>query len=224
MTVTIAIVGAESTGKSSLARALAESVAEATGLPCTAVPEFLRAWCDREGRTPRVDEQAGIAAEQQGRIEAAAADHALVVCDTTPLMTAVYSQLLFSDTSLEAHAIGYQRTMTLTLLTALDLPWVPDGLQRDGPQVRAPVDAALRDLLIGHQLPFALVAGQGPARIQAALDAVAPLLRALPAPRRGLFTRLDERNAAPAARPWSCEFCDDPACAAQEHALRRAAP
>ncbi|MEP7280445.1 MAG: hypothetical protein ABI696_00590 [Rubrivivax sp.] len=50
------------------------------------------------------------------------------------------------------------------------------------------------------------------ATLQSALDAVAPLLRALPAPRDGLFTRLAARNAAPAARAWRCERCDDPLC------------
>lgn len=217
MTIRIAIVGAESTGKSTLARQLAEALAEATGLACTTVPEWLREWCEREGRTPRADEQAGIAAEQHARIEAAAASHEIVVCDTTALMTAVYSRLLFGDRSLEAMAVMHHLRIPLTLLTALDLPWEPDGLQRDGPQVRAPVDALVRELLIGHGLRWSLVSGTGPARLQSALDAVAPLLRGRPAPRRGLFTRLDRRNAEPAARTWSCDFCDDPGC---EHRLR----
>ena len=39
-------------------------------------------------------------------------------------------------------------TAALTLLTALDIDWQPDP-QRDGPQVREPVDTALRELLIG---------------------------------------------------------------------------
>jgi nicotinamide riboside kinase len=218
MTVTIAIVGAESTGKSTLALELAAALAEATGLRATAVPEFLREWCAHAGRTPRADEQAAIAAGQAARIEAAAAAHAIVVCDTTPLMTAVYSRLLFDDRSLDAMALALQRSMDLTLLTALDLPWEPDGLQRDGPHVRAPVDALVRELLIANGLPFAIVAGSGPARLQAALDAAAPLLRRCSTPGRGLFTRLADRNAEPAASTWSCEFCDDPAC---EHALRR---
>ena len=215
----IAIVGAESTGKSVLADSLAQSLAEATGLPAIAVPEWLRSWCEHEGRTPRPDEQAAIAAEQQARIEAAAQTHAIVVCDTTALMTAVYSRMLFHDRSLEPMALAHQRTMAITLLTALDLPWVADGLQRDGPQVRTPVDDLVRELLISHALPWALVAGSGPARLHSALDAVAPLLRGRETPRQGLFSRLRERNAEPAARAWSCEFCDDPGC---EHALRRA--
>jgi nicotinamide riboside kinase len=217
----IAIVGAESTGKSVLADTLARTLAEATGLSAVAVPEWLRSWCEREGRTPRPEEQAAIAAEQHSRIEAAARRHAIVVCDTTALMTAVYSRMLFQDRALEPMAMAHQRTMAITLLTALDLPWTADGLQRDGPHVRVPVDDLVRELLIGHNLPWALVAGSGPARLQSALDAVAPLLRARDTPRRGLFSRLQARNAQPAARAWSCEFCDDPDC---EHALRRATP
>ena len=217
----IAVVGAESTGKSTLAHELAAALADATGLPCTAVPEWLRRWCEREGRTPRPDEQAAIMHRQQAHIDAAATTHAIVVCDTTPLMTAVYSRMLFDDHTLEAPALHWQRGMAITLLTALDLPWVADGLQRDGPQVQAPVDALLRELLVAHQLPWALVGGQGPARLQAAFDAIAPLVRSLPSPRRGLFTRLAERNAEAAARPWTCGQCDDPAC---EHRLRALAP
>lgn len=214
----IAIVGAESTGKTELALALAWRIEKHTGLACAAVPEHLRAWCDREGRTPRRGEQAAIAAAQSAAIDAAAARHDVVVCDTTALMTAVYSRLLFDDDSLVDAAMTWQRQCATTLLTALDLPWVADGLQRDGPQVREPVDRLLRDLLIGHRLPWALVGGVGAARVDHALDAVAPLLRERPAPRRGLFSRLDGRNAEAAARPWFCENCDDPGC---EHRARR---
>jgi nicotinamide riboside kinase len=217
----IAIVGAESTGKSTLALALAERIAAETGLRSAAVPEFLREWCERAGRTPRLDEQAGVAAEQQRRIEAAAQAHDVVVADTTPLLTAVYSRIVFGDHSLD-HDAGrwHAANVVHTLVTALDLPWVADGLQRDGEHVREPVDAALRELLSAHRIAWSRVAGAGSARAEAALDAVAPLLRARPTPKRGLFTRLAERDAAPAGQPWRCETCDLPDC---EHALRRAA-
>ena len=66
--------------------------------------------------------------------------------------------------------------MALTLLTALDLPWVADGHQRDGAHVREPVDALLRQLLVTHRLPWAVIGGEGPERLQQAVDAVAPLL------------------------------------------------
>ncbi len=217
MTLKIAILGAESTGKSTLAQDLASALADATGLRCTAVPEWLRTWCEREGRTPRPDEQLAIAETQHAQIEAAAQTHDIVVCDTTAVMTAVYSRLLFDDRSLEPLAVMHQLRMQLTLLTALDIPWQPDGLQRDGPQVREPVDNLVRELLMAHGLRWSLVSGSGAQRLQSALDAVAPMLRSRPSPRRGLFSRLDQRNAEPAARAWSCENCDDPAC---EHRLR----
>ncbi|MEO5735014.1 MAG: ATP-binding protein [Rubrivivax sp.] len=216
----IAIVGAESTGKTELAAALAERIAQLTGLQVTWVPEVLRGWCERHSRTPRQDEQRSIMTEQHARIDAAAADADVVVCDTTALMTAVYSQIVFDDGSLDDRAAVLHASIDLTLLTALDLPWVADGLQRDGPQVREPVDTRLRALLARHRLSWSLVGGQGGARLDAALDAVAPLLRQRTegkvAAGRGLFTRLADRNAEPAAQQWSCEFCDDPGC---EHRL-----
>ncbi len=220
--IVIAIVGAESTGKSWLAKAMAERLGRDTGLACAAVGEWLREWCDREGRTPRRDEQADIARIQHARIDAAAQDHAVVLCDTTALMTAAYSRLLFQDDSLLADALVQQRRMSHTLLMALDIPWVADGLQRDGPQVRAPVDTLLRGWLVDHRLPFSVVGGQGPARLAAGVDAIAPALRRRASPRAGLFTQLAERNREAAARDWRCERCDDPECEHGSLVRRRA--
>jgi nicotinamide riboside kinase len=216
----IALLGAESTGKTTLAAALTQRLSDETGLRCTWVDEWLRVWCDREGRTPRADEQAAIARTQHARIAAAAAAHDMVVCDTTALMTAVYSRLIFDDQSLDAVAAELHRTqIDLTLLTALDLPWVADGQLRDGAHVREPVDNALRGLLHAQRLPWVLVSGKSEARVDCALDAVAMLLRRRDTPRSGLLTRLQQRNAAAPARAWVCEKCDVPEC---EHAsLRR---
>ena len=166
MATLIAIVGAESTGKTALAAALAEK------LGGVAVPELLRGWCDREGRTPRPDEQAAIAAAQTAAIDAAALNSDVVTCDTTSLMTAIYSDFMFQDASLFAAALAFHRRCALTLLTALDLPWVADGLQRDGPHVQAPIDAAIRAALDSAGVVWHRVAGQGQARVEAAVQAV----------------------------------------------------
>lgn len=173
----IAIVGAESTGKSTLATALAASLAQRTGLRCTAVPEHLRDWCNRNGRTPREDEQRGIAQTQQALMDAAAAGHDIVVADTTPLMTAVYSGHVFGDHRLDAWALGLHARNHCTLLTALDIAWQPDPL-RDSPAVRQPIDARIRALLAAGGLPWQTVSGVGPDRLAAALAAVAPWLHA----------------------------------------------
>lgn len=214
----LAIVGAESTGKSTLAEALARRLNAETGWRCTWVPEVLREWCEREARTPAEHEQAAIAAEQARRIDEAAASHDIVVCDTTPLMTAVYHRLVFGNRSLDDSALAWHRRCTLTLLTALDLPWRADGHQRDGEHVREPVDAAVREMLIGAGLPFVVVGGLGDARLESALDAVAPWLRQEGAPSNGLFSRLAARDAAQPAWRWVCETCDSPDC---EHAALR---
>jgi nicotinamide riboside kinase len=211
----IAIVGAESTGKSVLAAALADHIGEETGLRCVSVGEFLREWCEREARTPRADEQLAIATEHRRRIDAAVAAHDIVVADTMPLMVAVYSQMLFKDSSLIPMTIEAQRGAAITLLTALDLPWVPDGHQRDGEHVRVPVDAALRSLLSQHGLGWSVVGGRGSERLDRAFDAVTPLLVTLAPTNAGLFSRLAEREAAMPAWRWVCEKCDVPDC---EHA------
>jgi len=212
----IAIVGAESTGKTVLAQALAERLPAETGLRVAWVPELLRQWCEDRGRTPRADEQMGIALEQARLIDEAAARHDVVIADATALMVSVYSELLFHDSSLYPFTLDVHRGYALTLLTALDLPWVADGHIRDGEHVREPVDATLRRALLDAGIGWSLVAGAGDARVEAALNAVTPVLRN--APRGGLLTRLQERDAAEPAWNWVCEKCDSPEC---EHALRR---
>ncbi len=123
--------------------------------------------------------------------------HDVVLCDTTPLMTAIYSEYLFGDRSLIAGAQAFHRRCDLTLLTALDIDWEPDGLQRDGPQVRPPIDAAIRRALLEGGLDWSVVSGRGQARLDAALNAITPLLLGRATPKPGLFTRLD----APPGRP-----------------------
>lgn len=201
----IAIVGAESTGKTTLAGALQRTLA-AQGHRVALVGEYLREFCARERRTPSAAEQPSIALEQSARIAAAAVAHDLVIADTTALMTAIYSHHLFGDPALLDDAIRQQARCHLTLLTTLDLPWVADGLQRDGAHVRAPVEAALRSALIDGGLPFAVISGIGDTRIGAALAAVRSSLRPQP---------------APGATRWrhGCAQCGDPDC--ERHLLAR---
>ena len=173
----VAVLGAESTGKTTLATALGRTLG-ARGLRVGVVPEVLREFCDREGRTPRQDEQAGIAAAQTGRIDDAAASAEVVVADTTALMVAVYSDLLFGDAGLYAAAEAAQRRCDLTLLTALDLPWQADGFIRDGAHVRVPVDQRVRTALERAGVSFETISGSGDARLESALAVVDRALRA----------------------------------------------
>ncbi|MFG6461305.1 AAA family ATPase [Roseateles sp. DXS20W] len=172
MSIVVALLGAECTGKSTLAEALAAHFS--AGL----VTEYLREWCDTHGHTPQRHEQAHIAAEQARRIEAAAREHALVICDTTPLITALCSEHYFDDPSLTADALAFQRRCDLTLLCAPDLPWQADGFLRDGPGVRAAFDARLRTALARDGIAWVDVGGGDGQRLDGATQAIRCLLSA----------------------------------------------
>lgn len=197
----IAILGAESTGKSHLAQALVAALP--SELTAVWVPEYLREWCEREGRTPQPHEQLLIAHTQAQRALAQRAD--IVLVDTTPLVTAVYSDVLFGDSTLYPFALEHQRLYGLCLLAAPDLPWEADGIQRDGPAQRQRIDRRLREVLLENHIGFSSVVGQGQARTQCALAAVhsVPPLRDL--------RRLDHTPWQ-----WRCEKCSDAQC---EHQL-----
>lgn len=196
----IAVLGAESTGKTELAAALAARLNQ-RGIATTLVSEYLREWCEREGRTPQPHEQVDIADEQTRRI-AEAGKRGVVVADTTAVMTAVYSDMLFDDDSLYANALAAQRGYAVTLLTALDLPWVADGMQRDGPHVREPVDAMVRAALTRASVSYAVVHGRGGERLASAWNAL------------NLAAQSESRTSS--GWRWSCDKCSDPVC---EHSM-----
>jgi nicotinamide riboside kinase len=202
----IALIGAESTGKSQLAFALGGRLRQ-SGLTVHRVDEYLREWCDAHQRTPRQDEQRHIAETQIARVLAAPVG-AVVIADTTPLMTAIYSQILFNDDSLNALAMAHQAIYEVTLLTGLDVPWVGDGLQRDGPHVREPVDAAVRQMLGLTGLPYQVVYGTGQQRLDNALFCIG---RQAPD-----WAKRLERPEPPTRWSGPCETCGDGDC---EHRL-----
>lgn len=201
---TIAILGAESTGKTQLTRALQSSLPAHHGR-IHWVSEELRDWCDAHHRTPRRHEQAAIASAQIQRTEQAPPCD-LLLADTTALMTAIYSDVLFDDPTLYPEALAHHRRYDLTLVMGLDLPWVADGLQRDGPQARQLIDARLREILHAHQLNYTVIYGVGDARTRCALEAIAA----------SSLVRLPSPNGERVAWQWHCDNCSDAQC---EHAL-----
>lgn len=198
----IAVLGAECTGKTSLIAALA-SHWTAQGLSVHCVVEILRHWCDQQGRTPRMDEQWGIAQAQAQQV-AQAPECDYLIADTSPLMTAVYSDILFGDRSLYPFAISHQRNYQHTLFTGMDLSWQADGIQRDGPAMRERIDGRLREVLQQEGLAFSMVYGQGAKRLASAL--------AILEPNQSVGSR------APRSWRWLCDKCSDSDC---EHRLFR---
>ena len=195
----ICIIGAECTGKTSLARVLAERCASVW------VPEYLRTFCDQQQRTPTLAEQHRIV-DTQLQHEAAALASAkaqgqpYVFCDTAPLLTAIYSQFVFGDTALYGRAREAHRRYALTLLMEPDIPWEADGLQRDGPEVRPTIHRLLLQELGALKAPMVQVEGQGLAREKQALQAIHALREAQGA----LVNQRSQKIQAlePAEAPW----------------------
>ena len=164
----VAVLGAECTGKSTLITRLVQALA-AQNPPCVvvAVPETLRAWCAARGRSPSQAEQAGIAAAQSDAIAQACAQQkaGFVVADTTRLMTAVYSEVYFSDRTLYPAALSELRGFDAVWVCAPDMPWQPDGIQRDSPLTRDRVDQMLRSKLLEAGIGFTVISGTLPLRL-----------------------------------------------------------
>ncbi|TFW18490.1 AAA family ATPase [Duganella callida] len=168
----VAILGAESSGKSTLAQALAERHGTLW------VPEYLREFVDTRQRVPVSDDQFFIASMQVRREDAAAAlARGYLFCDTTPLMTAVYSNHYFGGMDRELAALTAMRRYDMTIVTAPDSPWVADGLMRDSDQVRQSIHRQLLDELRARQIAWLEVGGSLEQRL-ARVEAHLPPLRA----------------------------------------------
>lgn len=210
MTLTVTLLGGESTGKSTLAQSLHQHLANVAGLRSHLVPEHLRQWCETRGRAPLAHEQAALATEQNRLILAAAQLPGVdvVLADTTALVVAAYSAHYFNDRSLFPGALAEQRRFGLTLLMGLDLPWQPDGLFRESVAVRDAIDNRLRDELQAARIPFQTIYGTGPARLHQALRCIGSRLGRPLVP--------SDPDWSEGRVPWNCEKCSDPAC---EHRL-----
>jgi NadR type nicotinamide-nucleotide adenylyltransferase len=152
--VRVAILGAESSGKSTLAAALAARYSTAW------VPEYLREFVEARGRVPLETDQFFIAATQVAREdEAEAGARAWLFCDTTPLMTAIYSRFYFGGVGADLAALTAARRYDVTLVTAPDSPWVADGLQRESESVRQTIHRMLLEELAARAMPYLLLDG-----------------------------------------------------------------
>ena len=157
----IAILGAESTGKSTLAAALAQHYRSSW------VPEYLREFVESQGRTPREEEQIMIARTQVEREDLmASSTGTLLFCDTTPLITALYSCFYWGRVDSELSMMARDRRYHLTLVTAPDTPWVADGLQRESEAVRQHLHEKLLEVLGQLEISYSLVQGTEQERMQ----------------------------------------------------------
>ena len=156
----VAILGAESSGKSTLAAALA------THYGTLWVPEYLREFVASNARVPVEGDQFGIARTQREREDAAAQTaSSLLFCDTTPLMTAVYSRWYWGRVDAQLALLERHHDYAFTIVAAPDSPWEADGLQRESAAVRQAVHELVLQALAERGLPYLLVTGSLPQRM-----------------------------------------------------------
>jgi HTH-type transcriptional regulator, transcriptional repressor of NAD biosynthesis genes len=156
----VVLLGGESTGKSTLAAALADRFG--TGW----VPEYGRELWDLRGGALRFDDMVAIAREQVVREEAALGEaNGWLFCDTSPLVTAFYSQAMFGRVAPELATLA-GRAYDTTILCAPDFPFVQDGTRRDD-AFRRDQNAWYAQALADRQIPFTTVAGTVTDRVEA---------------------------------------------------------
>lgn len=157
----VAVLGAESSGKSTLCEALARHYGTVW------VPEYLREFVDTSGRVPFESDQYPIACTQRAREnEAAARAQRFLFCDTSPLMTALYSRQYWNRVDPQLARLDSRHDYAWTLVTAPDSPWEPDGLQRESEEVRQKVHRMLVETLEARAIPHVLLEGSVAQRIR----------------------------------------------------------
>jgi NadR type nicotinamide-nucleotide adenylyltransferase len=167
----VCVLGAESTGTTTLARDLAAHYG------CAWVPEYGRTFCaEHPGGTAgiswRTEDFVVIATRQQAAEDAAARRGGrLLVCDTDALATSVWHERYLGRRSAEVAGIAAGRRYALYLLTADDIPFVQDGT-RDGEHVRGWMTQRFREVLAGRDEPWLEVRGSRSERLRAAVAAV----------------------------------------------------
>ncbi len=164
----VAIVGAESSGKTSLAQALAGHFATAW------VPEFGRTYSEaklhaRDGGVWRADEFVFIAAEQN-RIEDALARacNKILICDTDAFSTNLWHERYLGCLSPEVEALSTDRRYDLHLVTDAAIPFVDDGL-RDGARIRRTMHERVTEELQKRNRPYILLTGSPGERLTCAV-------------------------------------------------------
>lgn len=176
----IALLGGESTGKTTLAAALAER------LETVWVPEYGRElWQVRGGELAYAD-MLEIARTQLARERTAMARaNRYVVCDSSPLTTLFYSVAMFGRADPALELLAGQR-YDCTFLCESDFPFVQDGTRRDA-AFQASQQRWYRDELQRRKIPYTVLTGSVNQRVDDALSTLAspcPPSAAAEAPRR----------------------------------------
>ena len=173
----VVVVGAESTGKTTLCKELADR------FRAPWVPEYGREYTELlyngslteagvgEGHLWDTGDFLTIAAEQNRRENLAArSSNGIIFCDTNAWATGLWHERYLGFRSPELDALGQESLVHLYLHTAPDLPFVQDGL-RDGESIREWMESRFTQAL-PSLVPHARITGLGPERTERAIRCV----------------------------------------------------
>ncbi|MGP1446382.1 MAG: AAA family ATPase [Candidatus Limimorpha sp.] len=166
--IKIAIVGPESTGKSTLAEQLAQHFGT------TFVPEYSRTYLADLKRPYTIDDVVAIAEGQQRLIaEAEATQGGFLIADTEMLVNKVWTRYVFHCVPPFIEQAVRQQHFDLYLLCDVDLEWRYDPL-RENPDLeeRKAILALYIEELQALHAPYHIVSGNNEARLQCALKAI----------------------------------------------------
>ena len=171
----VCLIGAESTGKTTLAKALASH------FDTVWVPEFGRTYSEGKMSGPQSvpwhSKEFVFIAGKQNEMEDqfARLSNKILFCDTDSFATALWHERYLGTLSPSVGALSSERKMDLYLLTHTDCPFVQDGL-RDGESIRERMHQRFIEELEKHQKPYLLLSGSLEARLKTAVDACQRLL------------------------------------------------
>ncbi len=167
----ICVVGAESTGTTTMAQALAEHYQTVW------VPEFGREYAEEKMSRPDpgewVTEEFVHIASRQNELEDAALREAnkLLICDTNAFATCLWHYRYLGFRAPEVEAVAAPRPYDLYLLTNADIPFVQDGT-RDGEHIRHEMHRWFVDALEAQTVPWLLLSGSHEERLTTATSMI----------------------------------------------------
>ncbi len=171
----VCVVGPESTGKTTLARTLAERFGTVW------VPEYARTLLEpraapNETAPVSREDMIAIARGQMASEEALSRNaERFIVSDTDALTTLLWSDLLFGAHDEELEALASRHVHDLYLLTSPDVPYVADTV-RYAPDARAAFFERLRGELDRRGRKYVVLEGDFGQRTARAIEAVGALL------------------------------------------------